>query len=96
MASCVTRMAFGPTDSALGVRVTFAERSAVSGLSCTVTVSVVSPSAPSVAERVIHSLAASSTAALQVIPSPEAVTFTLWPAAPSASKVSAAGSTVSE
>ena len=84
-----------PAVSSLGVMVMFAERSAVSGLSATATVSVVSPSVPSVAERVIHSLAASSTAALQVIPSPEAVTFTLWPAAPSASKVSTVGSTVS-
>ena len=66
LASCVTRMAFGPTDSTLGVRVTFAERSAVSGLSCTVTVNVVSPSGTfPVAERVIHSLAASSIAALR-------------------------------
>ena len=49
-----------PAVSSLGVMVMFAERSAVSGLSATATVSVVSPSVPSVAERVIHSLAASS------------------------------------
>ena len=88
--------ASGLPDSALGVRVTFAERSAVSGLSCTVTVSVVSPSGTFRRREGYPLFGGVSTAALQVIPRPKRSLFTLWPAAPSAAKVSAAGSTVSE
>lgn len=88
---CVTRTTFGEAASLSGTTVMFPERGACPGLSATTTVNP-----PSRSVTVIHPRATSSTSVLHISPSPSVVTFTSCAGAFSGSKVSAAGSTVSE